>query len=296
MPLPEPGLLRGLPLGSVLNSTYRIERLLGEGGMGAVFEARHLRLNRRVALKILLVGDDGWDAAAVERLRAEALIVAQLDHPHIMQVSDVDETEHGVPYLVMEYLQGMTLGERLARDRVLPIVEAVRIASQIAAALAQVHARGIVHCDMKPENVFLARAEDKDDFVKVFDFGVSQAAGVASPNAGIVAGTPRYMAPEQWRGACDLDGRTDQFALAELFYEMLSGQPVLRREQSLRIPIGQRGEPPPLSERAPWISSVFDPVLRRAMSIEREDRFPSISQFAWALGNAGMKCGIGLAN
>ena len=281
-------------IGRTLKGTYRVESLLAKGGMGAVYEARHLRLGRTFAVKVLLDGEAN-DSERVASFRAEAETIAQLAHPHIVQVLDVDETDDGLPYFVMEHLTGETLAARLRRDGALPVLEALLVTFQIAAALAQVHARGIVHCDLKPGNIFLVRVDNERAFVKMLDFGVSRAfdpPGVPC-SAGLVLGTPNYMAPEQARGLSDLDQRVDQFALAAMAYEMLSGRTAFKRDEPGQVMATVlSAEPVPLSEVAPWLPAAFDKVLRRALSKAREERFPSVSRFAWELGNAAMQEGI----
>lgn len=266
-------------LGTELPGGYRIERLLSRGGMGAVYQAEQLRFRRRVAIKVL---SDSWqsDAELVARFEREAEIVSGVEHPHVVRVLDAGRTEQGIPYLVMEYLDGETLRQRLTRDRVLPVLEAVRIVSYLCSALAEVHGRGFVHCDMKPSNIFLVKADGLPDVVKLLDFGVSISAGPLHVEpVREVAGTPSYMAPEQAQGRPDLDHRVDQFAIAALAYEMLSG----KKAFSPDVPFM---DPPPLSEIAPWVPSDLEPVLRRALSRDRDLRHSNISRFAWALEKA----------
>jgi serine/threonine-protein kinase len=180
----------------------------------------------------------------------------------------------------MEYLEGQTLRERLHRDGVLPVMEAIRIVRQLCSAVAQVHARGFVHCDIKPSNVFLIHLEGLPDHVKLLDFGVSIPHGSSQfPGDGQVAGTPSFMAPEQAQGLRDLDHRADQFAVAAIAYEILSG----RRAQGDDLGESRLHEPLPLAVVAPWVPLAFDEVIIRALSRDRERRYPSISRFAWAL-------------
>lgn len=280
-------------LGRVLDGVYRLERLIARGGMGAVYEAQHLRLGSRVAVKILH-SPFGADPALEARFEREINIVKQLDHPHIVRVEDADRSDDGVRFFVMEYLAGETLGKRLRRDGVLPMAEAIRIASDVCATLSQVHARGFVHCDMKPANIFLQRIEGEPDFVKLLDFGVSidlQQHSAPSLET-VIAGTPNYMAPEQARGERDLDARVDQFAVAAITYEMLTGRKALLRDDSDGSGV-QPCHVTPLSELAPWLPAAFDAVLARALSTERGSRYPSMAQFAAALAHAAAHAGIG---
>jgi hypothetical protein len=209
-------------------------------------------------------------------------------------VLDLDETDEGVPYFVMEYLQGETLAARLRREGQLPVVEALRITCDIAAGLSHVHSRGIVHCDLKPANIFLERLDDERAFVKMLDFGVCRVRGpVHSSFVGAVLGTPSYMAPEQASGQEDFDHRADQFALALMAYEMFSGQsafPASDAAEVLRHIIAT--EAPPLSQAASSVHGAFDAVLGRALSKTPELRFPSISRFAQELMSAAKRAGV----
>lgn len=287
----------GRLIGKTFKSTYRIDRLIARGGMGAVYEARHLRLGRRFAVKVLLE-EHGSDSDLVRRFQREAQTIAQLDHPHIVQILDVDETEEGIAYFVMEYLEGRTLASRLESNGPLPVHDAIRIASDAAAALAQAHTRGIIHCDLKPANIFLVDAEGEPDFVKMLDFGVSIS---MDPTRFIsedrrVLGTPSYMAPEQTRDPREVDHRADQFALAAIAYEMLAGSVTFHGETPEEtVRLVENVDPAPLSETAPWVPSVFDAVLQRALSKDKHRRFRSVSQFAWALENAAAEAGMDLA-
>jgi serine/threonine protein kinase len=282
-------------IGLELKGSYRIDRLIARGGMGAVYEAQHLRLRRRVAVKVLL-NRQALDPDIVSRFRREADIMANVGHPHIVQVLDLDETEESGPFFVMEYLEGETLARRVRRTGAWPILDAVRVASEAAAALAQVHAAGIIHCDVKPTNLFLVRVNGQTDFVKLLDFGVSSELSRGTHHAaGDVAGTPNYMAPEQAGGRKDLDHRTDQFALAAIEFELLSGRKAFPGSDTDHVlEYVRRVAPPPLSEVAPWVPRVFDRVLARALSKNPGDRYSSISAFAWALGNAVIDSGMDL--
>ena len=279
-------------IGRVLGSSYRVDRVLARGGMSAVCAGEQLRLHRPVAIKVILehLADQ---APVLERFRQEAEVISQLGHPHIVHVLDVGE-DAGNPYLVMELLEGETLAKRLDRKGHLSVAAAVKIASQVAAALACTHAQGIVHRDLKPENVFLVSALGEPDFVKVLDFGISKVlAGPRVTQELVVLGTPAYMAPEQARGEGDIDHRVDQFALASVVYEMLAGQPAFSGDH--HVDVMRRvidANPPPLGEIAPWVPHEIELVLRRALSRDRDQRFPSISRFAWALENAAASSGL----
>ena len=202
-------------IGQVLHDTYRLERLLGTGGMGMVYEASHRRLARRFAVKVLAVAHAA-DPEAMERFKREAMTTSRLGHPHIVEVIDFHQTPEGTSYLVMELLEGEDLATRLRRPPRVELHELGWIVSQTASALQAAHNRGIVHRDLKPQNIFLCKAEDRPDFVKVIDFGVSKVLGVegSMTSTGAVVGTPFYMAPEQAdRRTTEVVPATDVYAL-----------------------------------------------------------------------------------
>jgi eukaryotic-like serine/threonine-protein kinase len=219
----------GLSLGGVVGDTYRVTRLLGRGGMGAVWAAEHLRLpGREVAIKVLLSPGVASDESFA-RFRREAEIASRLGHPHIVQVLDFHTLPTGEPYIVLELLQGETLAQRLHRGPV-ALEETLAIARQVGSALQAAHRAGVVHRDLKPDNVFLCTPEEEmpGPRVKVLDFGISKIRGsqtVATQDA-VLMGTPQYMAPEQALGRnTAIDPRTDVFALGAIVYEMLGGHP-----------------------------------------------------------------------
>lgn len=219
--------LQALAAGTVLQGTYEIVRPVGAGGMGEVYEARHARLPGRFAIKILSFRvDDG--SAEFRRFQREAEIASSLRHPHIVQVVDFNQADDGAPYIVMEFLEGADLAAVLEQEVRLAPARVVAIVAQVASALAAAHGRGIVHCDLKPQNLFLVSVPGPArDYVKVVDFGTSRVkTALTLTGDRHLRGTPQYMAPEQAEGdAAAIDGRTDQFALAVLAYEMLSGRP-----------------------------------------------------------------------
>ena len=210
--------------GTILGGCYRIIRPLAEGGCGEVYVAAHTRTNGRFAVKVLH-RDLDIDSEAAVRFRHEAEVTATIRHPHVVQVFDYNVTDAGVPFLVMELLEGELLSERLARVGSLDPQSATAIIDQIAHALSAAHQRGIVHRDLKPENVMLVAANGVNDFVKLLDFGISLASW--RPERGephLITGTPEYMAPEQAMADVARTGpRTDQWALAALAYEVLTG-------------------------------------------------------------------------
>jgi serine/threonine protein kinase len=273
--------------GLVLQDTYTLGECIGRGGMGEVYEATHTRLPGRFAIKVLrshlLANED-----AFRRFCREAEIMSALRHPHIVQIFDFNTSLDGLPYFVMEFLDGVDLQTRLVQSGALPLPAAVRIVEAVASALGAAHALGIVHRDLKPANIFLMRGKGReDDFVKVLDFGISKAAG-SSPSlsgASEVMGTPEFMSPEQALGRVDqVDARTDQFALAAIAYAMLTGhEPFVGGDPSSLLYQVVHEQPPPVSDFVPWPATEIQSVLDRALAKRPEDRFDGILKFGWAL-------------
>jgi len=278
---------RPAQVGTVLEGAYRLTRLLGEGGMGAVYEALHLRLDKKVAVKVM-ARQLAASEEALARFRREVQVTSKLAHPHIVQVSDFGTAPAGEPFLVMEYLEGEDLSDRLNRVGRLPLAPTVAIVNQVASALSATHSKGIVHRDLKPENLFLLRVEGVTDFVKVVDFGISKvkASNEKLTRASVMMGTPAYMAPEQATGRVDdIDHRTDQWALACIAWELLSGEePFTGKDTPTLLYNITHGEPPAL--KAPDVPPDLEAVLRRALSKKQGDRFPTIAAFARAFGAA----------
>ncbi len=273
-------------LGATLRGTYKILRTLDQGGMGMVFEAEHVRLKRRVAVKVL-AQHLAKDALALARFTREAEIISQVQHPHVVQVTDFDTTEQGEPYLVMELLSGESLATRLERERCLPVVDAIRIAQQVASGLAAAHAANIVHRDLKPANVFLCHVTGQGTTVKLLDFGISKRTGAGKGLTGEydILGTPDYMAPEQALGkTASVDHRGDQYALAVIAFEMLAGRTPFAGDDVMDVLRNViSAEPPALDQLAPHVPREASDVLRRALSKDPEQRFASIDEFAQAL-------------
>jgi serine/threonine-protein kinase len=281
-------LVPGITRGAVLGGCYRLIRPLAAGGCGEVFLAAHTRTNGRFAVKILR-RDLGVDGEAAIRFSHEAEITATIRHPHVVQVFDFNITEAGVPFLVMELLEGELLSDRLARLGSLDPRSAVHIVDQIAHALGAAHARGIVHRDLKPDNVMLVAADGRDDFVKLLDFGISQASWrpeLSQPH--LITGTPEYMAPEQ--AAADparIGPRTDQWALAAMAYEVLTGLEPFQGETALAT-LDQvvNGEPIVPSDLAPALDDRANAVILRGLSKDPADRYPDAVAFSAALREA----------
>ena len=276
-----------LPVGTILGETYRISRLIGIGGMGAIYEAAHIGAGKRVAVK-MMSRELAAHPEALARFRREVQVTTELAHPHIIDVVDFGASPTGEPYLVMEYLEGEDLEQALERLGRMPLRTAVEIVKQVASALAVAHAEGVVHRDLKPGNVFLKQVEGGGVFVKVVDFGISKVLKATTTKltmARAVVGTPEFMSPEQAAGRVDqVDHRSDQWALACLSWHMLSGRlPFWKPEVSDILNQVISAEPTPLApELARTIPREVDKVLRRAFSKRREDRYPTITAFARA--------------
>ncbi len=231
-------------VGEVLGGRYLVEERLGEGGMGVVYRARHVELGRQFAVKVLRQ-DFGSDSESVERFAQEARAASGIGHPHIVNVVDFGSAEDGSPYLVMEFLQGEPLSHRLAREGALPQEEALAIAEQIADALQAAHALGVVHRDLKPDNVFLVPTTEGVT-VKLLDFGVAKVLGAARKltRTGVIFGTPQYMSPEQAAGQA-VDHRADLYALGLLLYEMLTGRVPFQGDTFMGVLSQHMFDPPP---------------------------------------------------
>src|SRR5512142_3310109 len=202
-------------IGTVVNGKFRVERLIGQGGMGRVYRAHHLTLDRPVVLKMLHRAYSS-DPQIVQRFQREARAASRLNHQNSIAVLDFGASEDGTLFMAMEYLAGKDLGQVVADEFPLGEDRIVRIGAQVLSALAEAHAQGVIHRDLKPENVMVEPRRDNPDFVKVLDFGIAKivSAGDSEPKltqAGLVCGTPEYMSPEQARGA-DLDARSDLYS------------------------------------------------------------------------------------
>jgi serine/threonine protein kinase len=261
-------------LNAALRDRYVLERELGRGGMARVYLAQDLRHDRPVAVKVM----DAELSTEIgsQRFALEVRTTAQLNHPHILPLFDSGEAA-GHLYYVMPVVEGESLEARLARDRMLSAAEAARIAAGTARALAHAHDRGVVHRDVKPGNILLHHGEPV-----VADFGISLVAGAASrlTRDGISVGTPHYMSPEQVEGDVEVDGRADQYALGCLLYEMIRGEPPFPRSSHRAVLTAHLiDEPPALPGSDPLVQGL-DEIIRRAMSKEPENRYPSLQSFA----------------
>jgi serine/threonine-protein kinase len=276
---------------------YRLLRRLGAGGSAVVWEAEHLALARRVAVK-LLRREHAGDPRTLERVRFEAQVLATLRHPNVMAVTDAGAADDGRPFLVMELLQGRSLLRELRERGCLPIPEAIELMQQVLAGLAAAHAVGIVHRDVKLENLFLAE-EGGRRAVKLLDFGVAKAmpgsteAGAPVPPAlptqeGVPVGTPKFLSPEQAR-CLPVDARTDVYGAGMALYQLIAGRdPFYKAEgyvAQLQAHVYEMPAPPSALGPQP-IPPEIDEVVLRAIAKSPEDRWASAEEFSWALTRA----------
>jgi serine/threonine-protein kinase len=270
--------------GRVLNGRYRVERKIGSGGFGAVYEGIQLQMDRPVALKILHPHMTR-DPALVARFRQEARAACNLRDAHTIITYDFDQTEDGILYLAMELLKGRSLLAELQAHGALEAPRAVFLLDQICSALAEAHARGIVHRDIKPENIFLEDRESQRDYLKVLDFGIAKIMAGDARGGGATAhltasgqtlGTLEYMSPEQLAGG-DLDGRSDIYSLGVMAYQMLTGALPFSGPPTAIITAHFQTTPPPPSRTRPGLPAAVDRVVMRCLAKERGDRYPDMS-------------------
>ena len=271
-------------IGEVFAGKYRIVRLLGEGGMGRVYEAEHTSVGRRFAVKLLrrhLAANE----QALARFRREARAAGALENEHIAAVLDFDAAPDGAPFLVMEYLEGRSLGQLLADEGPLPVSRAANALLQVCRGLEAAHAAGILHRDLKPDNLFVTRRADGSEQLKILDFGIAKLLGENSDGAPIqtdaAIGTPFYMAPEQVRGDTPLDERVDIYALGVIFYELLSGQKPHPGESGNTVLAHVLTKSPVrLETLRPGLPSAVAELVHRALAFEPRDRPASVRAFA----------------
>jgi len=281
-PLRDEGFTSALTqrLTNALGGRYAIERVIAHGGTATVYLARDLRHGRRVAIKVLR--EELAAAVGAERFLAEIRVTALLQHPHILPLFDSGSAD-GLLWYAMPFVDGETLRSRLAREGPLHVAESVRLAREIADALDHAHARGIVHRDVKPENVLL-----QDGHAMVADFGIAlaleQAGGERITRTGLALGTPQYMAPEQAAGERALDERVDVYALGAVMHEMLAGEPPFAAETRQAVVRRMMLEQPPsLATRRSDVTPSLDAVVRRALAKRPDERFQSAATFSAAL-------------
>ncbi|HEY7371359.1 MAG TPA: serine/threonine-protein kinase, partial [Polyangia bacterium] len=275
-------------VGEIVGERYELQRLLGAGGMGAVYEARHKLIGRRCAVKLLHPQYAG-QASMLARFQREARAAASLENEHIAAVTDFGFAGDGVPFLVMERLEGEDLAALLAREGRLPVARAVALVAQACRGLAAAHANEIVHRDLKPANLFLTRRSDGGDLVKVLDFGIAKLldgdeTGASITGTGKLLGTACYMPPEQAKGDPDIDHRADIYALGAILYELLTAtkaHPGTNYNAVLFHILTQQVVP--LRAVRPDLPAGLERVVERAMAPGRAGRFARVTDLHDAL-------------
>jgi eukaryotic-like serine/threonine-protein kinase len=273
----------------IIAGKYRVEGIIGQGGMGVVMAAWHLELDQRVALKFLMpeLVERG---EAAERFRREARAAARIKSEHVVRVIDVGNWEGNAPYMVMEYLDGRDLSAELQERGTLPIKECVDYLLQAIEAVAEAHALGIVHRDLKPENLFLAKRVDGSRSIKVLDFGISKTIVLGSSDersltrTANIMGSPFYMSPEQMRAPRNVDTRSDIWALGAILYDVLTGQPPYVAETIPQLcTMMLESNPAPLRLLRPEASSELEQVVARCLAKDLTDRWSTVVDLARAL-------------
>ncbi|MBI5538234.1 MAG: serine/threonine protein kinase [Deltaproteobacteria bacterium] len=273
-------------VGTILEGKYEIVRVIGVGGMGKVYEGRHARIGRRVAIKFLLP-QFASHPEIVRRFENEARAAGSLEHENIAVVYDVGQTDDGARYLVMEFLKGEDCDHLLTRDGPLPVVRALNIVLQVCRGLDAAHRADIVHRDLKPANLFLTKRADRTDLAKILDFGIAKLrthAGEPGTATGLAMGTPHYMSPEQARGDKSIDHRTDIYALGVILYELLSGQKPHAGDSYLEVVYSiLTREVTPIESLRQGMPAGLPDVIRRAMSLEPSARYQTVADLGDAL-------------
>jgi serine/threonine-protein kinase len=283
----------GVRAGDVLAGKYRVDKVLGVGGMGVVVAAYHLQLEERVAIK-LLRQEAIATPEAVARFDREARAAVKIKSEHVARITDVGRLETGAPFMVMEYLEGTDLSGWLTRHGRLPIEQAVEFVLQACEAIAEAHALGIVHRDLKPANLFCIRRPDGALSIKVLDFGISkltapgQSGAMAMTRTQAVMGSPLYMSPEQLESSKGVDARADVWALGIILYELITGQVPFQSDMltELVIRIVANTPQPPRAMR-PDTPPGLEAVILRCLEKDRERRFPNVAELARALVDFG---------
>lgn len=279
----------GSLVGRLVADKYRIDRLIGRGGMGSVYEATNTTINKRVALKFL---DASSDPEAVLRFQREAQSASAVESAHIVQIFDSGTAEDGRPYIVMEFLHGEDLRGLLRREGQIALPEAVHIITQALRGLVRAHDAGIVHRDLKPDNVFLNARDDDPLFVKLVDFGISKVAQSKSKAStltakGTVMGTAFYMSPEQAQAFPDVDGRADLYSLGAIFYEALTGKPPHEAPSYEAVLVRAcTHDAPDVRDQAPDVPEAVAKVIAKALARARDARFQNAQEFYEALAEA----------
>jgi eukaryotic-like serine/threonine-protein kinase len=285
-----PNAAAGVREGDILDGKYRVERVLGIGGMGVVVAAHHIRLNEKVALKVLLPEALG-NADAVARFAREAQAAVKIKSEYVARVTDVGTLPNGAPYMVMEYLEGGDLAEWIKQRGALPIEQAVEFVLHACIAVADAHALKIIHRDLKPANLFCVRRSDGQLSIKVLDFGISKmtdaagaGAGVAMTRTSAMMGTPLYMSPEQMRSAKDVGAQTDIWALGAILFELMAGRPAFLAESVTELAIKVNNEPPPsVRTFRPDVPAGLEAIIFKCLEKDPRQRYANVAVLALAL-------------
>ncbi len=278
--------------GTVLLDKYRIEGMLGQGGMGSVFRGEHVRTGRKVAVKLL---DERFlsNASVVQRFGREARAASAIQHPGIVEVLDLDQTRNGIPFLVMEFLPGYALSTRIETKGRLSLDETMDIMAQLLDALDAAHEHGVVHRDLKPDNIILTPRKRRSDLLKILDFGISQKSDERASNltvAGTVLGTPHYMAPEQAMGDAGVDRRADLYAAGIVMYECLVGDvPFDADNYNALIHVILNEEPTPPRTRGAQIGKNLERAILTCLAKNKDERPATAAQMLQLLRDARNK-------
>lgn len=273
-------------VGQVVAQKYRVDRFIGQGGMGVVVAGFHLELDQPVAIKFL-VSESGLQSEGAERFRREARAAAKIHSEHVARVFDIGLLDERVPYMVMELLHGSDLEHEIERRGALPVAEAVGYVLQAIDAVAEAHSVGIVHRDLKPTNLFLAQRADGSRIIKVLDFGISKSLGsgrqleVALTRTAAFVGSPLYMSPEQMRSARDVDARADVWALGAILYVMVTGQLPHPGSSLPEVCLAVMNTMPrPLKDFVANVPDELEPILMKCLAKDPAQRYASVAELA----------------